>query len=256
MAKIDGTLVRYCASTSTKPFGPIFTPACSSPSPLRVRPEADRDQDLVALDGGLLAVHLGLHDERAALALEPLRLRVHVDGRAALPEPFWTSRTASGIDAGEDLRERLDEGHLRAELRVDRPELHPDDAAADADEPLRDLGEVERLLARSRRPCRRTRSPGISIGRAPVATMKAGASTRVFSPPDVHLDGVRPDEGGGPLHHLDAVPLLEEADAADHLLHHAVLELAQLRDVDLRLADQDPALRRRSGSRRPGSPRR
>jgi len=46
MAKMEGTLVRYCPSTSTNPFG-IFTPTFSRPRPLRVGPEAHRDQDLV-----------------------------------------------------------------------------------------------------------------------------------------------------------------------------------------------------------------
>ena len=51
-----------------------------------------------------------------------------------------------------------------------------------------------------------------------------------------HLDRPRPDEAGRPLHDLDRVALLQEGDAAHHLLHDLVLELPQPGDVNRRLS--------------------
>ena len=256
MAKIDGTLVRSCSFTSTKPFGPIFTPTFSSPIPSEFGRKPTPTRILSHASSCAFPSTSTCTDERAALPLEPLRLRVHVDGAAALADPLLHEPHRLGIDAGEDLRQRLDEGHLRAELRVDGPELHPDDAAADADEPLRDLREVHRLLrapdvlavegeardldrARAGRDDERRRLEPRRLAVAPFTSTAFGATNVA-----------------GPLHHLDAVPLLEQADAADQLLHDRVLELAELRDVHPRRSAEDAAVGRRRGCPRRGSPRR
>ena len=47
------------------------------------------------------------------------------------------------VHAGGDLVEELEDGDLGAEPGVDRAELEADDAGADDDEVLRDLGQVE-----------------------------------------------------------------------------------------------------------------
>src|SRR6185437_14867024 len=115
--------------------------------PFGVRAAPDRDQHLVGLDrlwrptfaadldgdGGappLLGPRFGLG---AGHHLDPQLLelaRDELDDLRVVPR--------------QDVRQRLDDRHLGAELGVERPDLDPDVPAADDHEALGDRGEIER----------------------------------------------------------------------------------------------------------------
>ena len=174
---------------------------------LAVRAEAHRDEHLVTGDGLLLPADLNLHHQLTALALEPLRLGAHVDGRLALAETLLNEPHGLGIDAGQDRGQRLHHRHLRPELRVDGPELEPDDAAADDHEPLRDLGQVDGLLG----------APYVLAVELEAGDLHGPSAGRddegrrldarlLPAVGRLNLDRARTDEAGGALQHLDPFP--------------------------------------------------
>ena len=144
------------------------------------------------------------------------------------------------VGAGQQARRHLDDGHRAAERRVDGSELETDVAAADDEQRLRHVGQIERAgrihharivdlaasaaspassrwrgsrartsaCLRRRRPLRAAACAGRRCPRSPGCTAPCGACTSW------------------------PVPLGEPLD-------DVVLELAQLVEIDLRLAELD-----------------
>ena len=69
----------------------------------------------------------------------PVTLRAGADVEALLAEDLVGFLHDVVVHAGQDRRQQLDDGDLRAEPAPDGAELEADDAAADDDEVLRDL---------------------------------------------------------------------------------------------------------------------
>ena len=77
------------------------------------------------------------------------------------------------------------------------------------------------------------------------AAMMALANLTVFLPSGRdHFEMVRVEEGADAGHHLDLARLRHAGKAAGQLLDHAVLERAQLVEVDLRRAEGDAVVGR------------
>ena len=128
---------------------PTSRPSAAASMPVVRRPPADRDEHVVALD--------------ASPSCRPSRRRRR-RRRPCAPPPvtFVPVRMSSPclrktlvgflddvvVHAGEDRRQELDDGDLRAESAPDGAELEADDAAADDDEVLRDLRDLERADVR------------------------------------------------------------------------------------------------------------
>ena len=133
--KMCGTLVRICTSDAMKPRSSTATPAASAPMtlPLGLRPDRDEDAvedlgvvaelDRQALVGGLDRLDAGLEVDRLVAALDALL--EHADQVL--------------VGARDQLVEQLDDRDLGAQRVVDRRHLEADDAAADDQQPLRDL---------------------------------------------------------------------------------------------------------------------
>jgi hypothetical protein len=89
-----------------------------------------------------------------------------VDRAAQLLEVAAVHVGHLGLDHGEDLGQHLEHGHLGSQLAEEGGELHPHDAAADDDQPLRqlleleDCGGVDRVLDAFDRDPRRHRAGG------------------------------------------------------------------------------------------------
>jgi hypothetical protein len=91
-----------------------------------------------------LAADLRL-DHGLAVALLPAdRLGAGVDLPAVLLDLPRDDIGALAVDAGQDPLQALEHDQLGAEALEGLPELEPDDPAADAHHPLRDVRQVER----------------------------------------------------------------------------------------------------------------
>src|SRR6185436_2400801 len=132
----------------------------------------------------------------------------------------------------------LDDGDLAAERGVDGAKLEADVAAADHEQRLRDVGQLEargrvhhpRAVERERRYARRAR-PG---GQDAVLELQLGLAA---AGGDRHR--LRARQRGAPLDELHLAQPADLADPARQLVHHALLEGAQRVDVDLRLGKGD-----------------
>ena len=138
--------------------------------------------------------------------------------------------------------EELDHGDLRAQRVVDGGELEPDDAAADHQQPLRDLAQLERG---GRVPHAR-----IVVGDAgDAAHPRAGGEDRRLerdlARASLSFDGelARAGQLAGAHHHLDPTLLRHPGEALGQPADHAALERVDLAEIEARLADRDPLLR-------------
>ena len=144
------------------------------------------------------------------------------------------------VGAGQQPGRHLDDRDGAAERRVDRAQLEADVAAADDEERLRDVRQIERrggihharVVHLQRRRNRRRRS---------------GRENRVLeldrflaARHELHAQVVRVDDLGVALQVLHLAMLDELSGAARVLLDDVVLERAQSGEIDLRLAELDP----------------
>ena len=165
--------------------------------------------------GGAVAGHH--RHGRAVVALDPC---AREDLDPVVGQAFADHGDQIGIEAGEDVVERLDDRDPAPEAGPGRPQLHADVAAAHHDEPLRDLGEgqrarrvhdapaVDRQGGRRRRP-----GPGGQHG------VLEAEVRHVVGRLDGDAAGV--DEAGRPLHDLDPAQVL--AHPADEPVDDALL---------------------------------
>ncbi len=137
------------------------------------------------------------------------------------------------VGAGQQPGRHLDDRHLGAERGVDRAELQADVAAADDQQRLGDLGQIERP-GRVEHPRAVDRQPGdarrVRTGgeHQVVALHLLGAGRRL------HRQRRRAGDGRPALHVGDLAQLGHLAGAAGQLLDHLVLVGAQLVEIDLR----------------------
>ena len=147
MAKIDGSLVRRCSSTTMKPRAVDLHGGPLQPRDIRVRPAADRDEHAVEdllgparrprppsrttripSDTSVMLATFVLSSTRFASFADSLRQNVD----------------EIAVGAGQQTRRHLDDGDLAAEGRVDAAELEADVAAADDEQRFRHVGQIER----------------------------------------------------------------------------------------------------------------
>ena len=154
-------------------------------------------------------------------------------GQALLQRPHEV-----GVGARHELVEQLDDGHFAAERVVDAGHLETDDAAANDEQLLRDVGEIERIGR---------------IHHALVVPREAGQLHRLRARRDdrlleahellailaLDLDLVRRDEPASAGDHVDLALLGHAGETTGQLLDDLVLVRAQLVEVDLRLAETD-----------------
>src|SRR5262249_41869007 len=157
------------------------------------------------------------NDGAVALLLPAGRLGLEDDLDAHLLQLLRDDADALGVDAGQDRRQRLDDGDLAAELGIDRAELEADVAAADDHHALGQTREGQRagriddalLVEREARDLDRRRAGGDDY--ALRLDPHRGAVVLL------HLERVGPDEAGGALHERRLVGLEELPDAAGEL---------------------------------------
>ena len=112
---------------------------------VRMRAPADGDQDLVGRDGPLRAV--SRRDlERAVSVCNRLRADQRLDAKIGEAPHDWLRQLR--VVKRQDLGERLDDRHFRAELGEGHAQLHANVARADQSKRLRDLGQRERVSRR------------------------------------------------------------------------------------------------------------
>ena len=118
-----------------KPRSSTFTPAASAPItlPLGLRPTATRMRSNVSVCSPNLTVR------PSVAGLDGLDAGLEVDRLVAALDALLEHADQVLVGARDQLVEQLDDGDLRAERVVDRRHLEADDAAADDQQPLRDL---------------------------------------------------------------------------------------------------------------------
>ncbi len=107
---------------------------------------SDGQQDLVGVHGATFAPRRELHLQAAVLLDDPGDLAVGVDFAAQARQVLGVDGDQVAVDHGEDLRQHLEHGHLAAQRREHRRELHADDAAAYDGEPPGDLLQLQDLV--------------------------------------------------------------------------------------------------------------
>ncbi len=131
-----------------KPRSVTFTPAASAPieSPLGRRPTATRIASKRSCRGSLSlgALPRSVTVSPSAAGLDLLHFGSDQDRFVAATDAALEHLDQIGVGAGHQSIEQLDHGHLGAQRVVDGGELEPDDAAADHQQPLRDLAQLER----------------------------------------------------------------------------------------------------------------
>ena len=143
------------------------------------------------------------------------------------------------IGAGQQAAGHLDDGDLAAERGVDGAQLEADVAAADDEQRLRDVGQIERAggihqpraVDRQAGNLRRHRAGGDD------AVLEGERLLRAVDLLDV--ERVRVAERGHALDVLDLAQVADLAGAGGELADDLVLEVAQLVEIDRRLGELD-----------------
>ena len=140
-----------------------------------------------------------------------------------------------GIVLGQD-REQLEDGDRGAEAAMGLGQLAPDRPAADDDQMLRPLGQIEYRLVGQMRHLGQARNRRHRRRRAGRDHDPTGVD-----PPPVRLDLLRPDEPGGGADHPDpeafeALLGVVRRDRRDHPFDVIV----DAQEIDLRLVPVDP----------------
>src|SRR5258706_1962954 len=206
-----------------------------------VRDAARSEKDLVAFDRLRLPIDLVGHRDGPALAcdLSDLRVRLHLDALGR--ERSHEQPDELGVRVADRLRQHLEHRDLRADLGVERAELHPDRAAADDDEPLRDLGEAEGADVVERL---RVREP-LDRRHADLRARRDDDGVRLHRPLAVaglHLELAGRREGAAAGYEVDLAALEQQLDAADQLLHDGILARDGLWQSERRALEHDPVL--------------
>src|SRR6266568_1196783 len=199
---------------------------------VRVRATSDGHEDQVRAAGDQ-PIRRDDVDDRLVLVHPPAaRLRLHVDLDAELLQAPRDDANRVEVRPRQDLVHDLDHDDAAAELRVERADLEPGDAAADDREVRRDAGELERFL-------RAQDLLAIEAERGQVGRSAAGRDDRVRErdvlgdarASDVHAAGSGERCLSG--EDLHAVPLTELADSVHEPLDDGRLPRLQPSHVDL-----------------------
>ena len=204
--------------------------------PLDERTASHGDQHQVRLHRLTVTVVDG---ELRAVVLDLRALLAELQRDAAPPELLRKLLRRVRVLLRDQRLEHLDDRHLGAETAEDRGELAADDAAAEDDEPPRDLllrQEPGRVDAPRRVEPFDRRAKWKRAGRD-----DRGLEGDVFSAFD--RQRVRIPEGAGALHPVDAVRLEEPGDARRHLLDDARLPRVRRGEVERCASDLHAELR-------------
>src|SRR5262245_23830516 len=199
------------------------------------RPSADANEHQVALDR-LTVTEM---DSQAVTGLLDLRALLFEMKRDPAPtELFRELLRGVRILLRNERREHLDDRHLAAEAAEDGRELAADYAAAQDDEPSRNLGLSQQALRvdASRRVETLDRRPEGERARRDDRRLEGDVL------PALDRDRVRVLEGADPLHPLDAVCLEERRDTARHLLDDAGFPLVRLPELEREAVELHPEL--------------
>ena len=168
-----------------KPRSSSLTPGAVETGNARVGPPADGHQhaieDLLARD---VFAAFKRHADPAGLGLHLHDARIQQHGLHRLPDALGQHVNQVAIGAGQEAARHFDDRDGAAERRVDRAELEADVAAADDQQRLRDVGQVERRGRIHHARVVQSLSEAGTAGTDPVA-MIACSNWTVSSPPDV-----------------------------------------------------------------------
>src|SRR5918996_1700257 len=204
------------------------------PDVLRDRAAPRGDEHEVALDRLAAEVHL----QAVARVLDPVALRLEVDGDAALLELLRERLGGVLVLLRDERGEHLDDRHLAPEPLQDGGELAADDPAAEDDDALRHVG----LREKARRV---DAALGLDAVDRRAQRVRPGRDDRALEGhvlPAVHGERVGVFEAALALDPLDAVGLEEAGDAVRELAHDGRLPLVRLREVELGRAHLDAEL--------------
>jgi hypothetical protein len=202
---------------------------------------ADGNQQLVD-DDGLFALVVGVGDMDAVLLHFGLAdLGAEADVEVLLLELARGHLGHFGIGGGEEVRQRFEDGDLRAEAVPHAAQFQADDAGADHAEALGHGFEIERadvvddvLAELGERQFDRIRTGGDDD----VGALELDLGAVVL----LHLDDVARLQLAEAIERGDLVRLEQHRDAAGELLHDLVLAADHRRDVDLRVLGADAVL--------------
>ncbi len=211
-----------------------------------IRPPPDRDEHAIiglCLLRCLLAFEAD--DDAVVVELERSDLGTQHDRRIPVGNALLQRPDEIAIATGHQRLGQLDNGNVDAERVVNGRHLEPDDAAADDEQALRQVVELERArriddprgLGQAGDPARlRAR------GNDALAEADRRASSLAF-----HRQRVRVDKPRRAVHDLHLALPGQRAEAIGELLHDAALPVAQLVEIDRRLAEVDAELGRLPG---------
>ena len=212
------------------------TPAASRPEILDVRDAAGGDQDPVGPDGVLLAARVLVEQVEAVfLALDPRRPRAERELDAALLERALERLDGVGVLLADQVRQHLDDRDLRAEVGEDRGELAADHAAAEHDQALGHVIDLEQL---GRDQAVRV----VEAGDRRLGRTRAGRDDRALEAhllTTLDLQRVRAREAPATLHDLDADALHEAAETLHDAVHDALAVGLHLLEVERDAIDLD-----------------
>ncbi len=181
---------------------------------------ADRHDDDVDFDRLAVAVR---HDRAAGVVR-----RVAIDHDAGLDRDLLLLERLLDdlrdvlVEAGQDLRQSLENGHLGTEIGERRRELAADRATTDDGDACRERVEIEHLVAGHDRPT--TLEAGNQAGHRAggehdeVARDRGGATVAQGD-----VDRAPGPERTDAVEHLDLAALAHRRDSADQALHDALL---------------------------------
>src|SRR5882672_7845750 len=202
------------------------------------RAPADRDQHAIE---GLRVAGVEARLDRRALLEERRHLRAQVDLREERLAPAGERLDEGSVHARQEPVGHLDEGHLAPERRVDLTELETDVAAADHEEPLGHLAELERRRRvddaiaderQSGQPRRRRARRDDRVLEAHLLRLVA-----------LHAQLARALEDGAAADDVDALGLRDRREPPREPADDALaLPLAQRVERDARLAEIDAEL--------------
>ena len=249
IAKIVGSAVRRCGSVSMNPFGSTFTCVVSRPGIFEFgrRPMATSTRSKTCSFSATSPSNVTRMPWPSSATLTTLVFSMIAAN--SFFSRFSSTADEIAIGPGQQPRRHLDDRHLAAERGVDRAQLEADVAPADHQQRLRHVGKLEarrrvhhaRAVERERRNLRRLRA-----GRE----NQCSNCSSVVPPCAGNRHRVRTGQRGASLNERDLAQLGDAANAGGQLVDDALLERAQLVDVDLRLAERHAPVRRRAWPRR------
>ena len=188
---------------------------------VRVGAATDRDHDHVDRDGLTLAErHRGATGELELVALH-LYAGAHVDA-ALLERPQHHSGDVL-VATGQDLRQRLEDGHRRAEVGHHRCELATDGAAADDHGTGRQGLQRQQLVGGDDRGAVDIEAGDGARHRAGGEDHVGAAQFHVAGGAAAHAHDVVGVQGAEAVEHSDLALLEQTAEPGDEAVHHTLL---------------------------------